>query len=136
MGEPYEFIAGDTVIEIDNPCIDLSLLPPGIIKGFIATADQDVDHKTRQKLMKENVTAADRESGAVAMICRANNTSCIIIRGITDIPSENPEPDTDAQGSDYLENTPVVMERILKEILFKLIEPNIKLIQKISFYKN
>ena len=120
MGEPYEFMAGDTVIDIDNSWIEISLLPPDIIKGFIATADQDVDHKTRQKLKKENVTAADWESGAVAMICQANNTPCTIIRGITDIPLEYTDTDTDAQGSDYLENTPVVMERILMDVLLKL----------------
>lgn len=71
--------------------------------------------------MKENVTAADWESGAVAMICNANNTPCTIIRDITDIPSENPDPAADTQGNDYINNTPVVMKRMMRDILLKLI---------------
>ena len=125
MGEPCEFISRDTIVDIDNSWIDISKLPGSVCLGFIATADQDVDHHIRQKLMRENVTAADWESGAVAMICLANNTPCTIIRGISDIPEDNADFQDDIQGKEYLKNTPKVMVKIIRKVLLEIINFNL-----------
>jgi len=121
MGEPYEFIPPEFIVNIDNSWFDFSKLPNNTLEGFIATADQDVDYDTRIKLQNENVLAADWESGAVALICQLNKIPCCIIRGISDIPMAASEDNSINQGFAYLENTPLVMKKIIEEILLKIL---------------
>lgn len=121
MGQPYEFIASETITKIDNSWIDFSKLPKGTYEGFIATADRDVDYGTKIKLQSSDVMAADWESGSVAIICQLNNVSCCIIRGITDIPEDSSAKSSNNQGIAYLKNTPLVIEKIINSILLKII---------------
>jgi len=121
MGETYEFIPVETVVNIDNSWFDFSKLSGNVSIGFIASADQDVDFELRTKLKNENILAADWESGAVSIICYINKIPCCIIRGITDIPIDASIESSINQGSDYLENTPLVMKKIINEILFNII---------------
>jgi len=121
MGEPYEFVTKETIVTIDNSWLDFSKLPQNTHEGFIATADQDVDYATKIKLQDANVLAADWESGAVALTCHMNKIPCCVIRGISDIP-ENASTESSAnQGTAYLENTPLVMKKIINEFLFEII---------------
>jgi nucleoside phosphorylase len=121
MGEPYELIANETIVEIDNSWIDFSILPGNTLEGFIATADRDVDYDTKIKLQSANVIAADWESGAVALVCRLNNIPCHIIRGITDIPENSSSQSCHNQGIAYVKNTPMVMKEIINSILSEII---------------
>jgi adenosylhomocysteine nucleosidase len=121
MGESYEFMNKETLVNIDNSWIDFSKLPNNITEGFIATADQDIDHDTRLTLQAENVLAADWESGSVALICRINKIPCCVIRGISDIPENESTESLINQGTAYIENTPIVMETILKKYLYRII---------------
>ena len=83
-------------------------LPLPVKRGTIASADQD--------LAKENVEfvrchfdalGADWESAAVAKVCELNKIRCLILRGVTDLPSST-QP-----YSDYQSNTPLVMSQLL-----------------------
>ena len=121
MGEPYEFIAKETIVNIDNSWIDFSKLPKGTYEGFVATADMDVDYDTRIKLQAVNVLAADWESGAVALTCHLNKIPCCIIRGISDIPENSSVESSSNQGAAYLENTPLVIKKIINLFLFRII---------------
>ena len=69
---------------------------------------------------KYKVDIRDMESGAIANVCKLNNTEIVIIKGITDFPG-NYEPDDERQYQEYKENVPKVMERILKEYLYHFI---------------
>lgn len=120
MCEPYELIAKETIVNIDNAWIDFSKLPKDTHQGFVATADMDVNYDTRKKLQAFNVLAADWESGAVALICYLNKIPCCIIRGISDIPENSSVESSSNQGTAYLKNTPLVIKKIINLFLFRI----------------
>ena len=62
----------------------------------------------------------DVESGAIANICKLNNTEIVIIKGITDFPG-NYDPDDERQYLEYRDNVSKAMERILKDDLCSFI---------------
>jgi nucleoside phosphorylase len=100
-------------VDIDNIWIDYSLFPEKIHSGLIATADQDIDYAKRKELIKHNVLAADWESGAISYVCKMNKIKCCIIRGVTDVPTGNDKK----QGTDYKYNTPLIMKKLINDIL-------------------
>lgn len=94
--------------------------------GTIATADKAVVMWKDYLELKENdITIADTEAGAIAYICKKNDVECIIIKGISDFPTD--ERNTDKFESNieqinvYLENTPKVMHKIYDEYLKRFI---------------
>lgn len=102
---------------IDNSWIDFNAFSGKVYEGIIATADQDLNLESLDKLIKENVLCA----GAIAFICTLNNVKCCIVRGITDITVIKDKNSDINQGIDYRVNTPKIMEKLLKSILPKLI---------------
>ena len=83
----------------------------------IASFDKPLIFRADCELMeKYKVDIRDMESGAIANICRQNNTEIVIIKGITDFP-DNYEPEDERQYLEYKENVPKVMEKILDEYL-------------------
>ena len=114
--EPYVFYEELTTI-IDNSWIHFNELNGQVYEGIIATADQDINYEVLNMLRKENVLCADWESGAIAYICKLNKVKNCIVRGITDIPTENIEESASNQGNDYRENTPKVMKKLIEDIL-------------------
>ncbi|MED1865785.1 permease [Fictibacillus nanhaiensis] len=106
--------------------IDLSKYGNDFYSGTIATADKAVVMWKDYLELKENkVTIADTEAGAIAYICKKNHVDCIIIKGISDFPTD--ETNTDKFESNmeqinvYLENTPKVMNKIFSEYLTRFI---------------
>lgn len=94
--------------------------------GTIATADKAVVMWKDYLELKENdITIADTEAGAIAYICRKNNIECIIIKGISDFPTDERNGDkvesNMEQISVYLENTPKVMRKIYDGYLKRFI---------------
>ena len=77
------------------------------------------------ELKDNNITVADTEAGAIAYICKKNNIECIIIKGISDFPTDekfsSKKQSNEEQINVYLKNTPKVMEIIFKEYLEKFI---------------
>lgn len=119
FGEEFEFIAKDSIKDLNNTWIKQLKFPFDIKYGFVASADQDIDYTVRKQLLKENVLAADWESGAVAIVCDLNKIPCTIIRGITDIPNKGES--RDQQNNDYISNTPDLIKKIIMEVVFKIL---------------
>lgn len=106
--------------------IDLSKYNQEFYSGTIGTADKAVVMwKDYLELKHNQITIADTEAGAIAYICKKNNVECIIIKGISDFPTNeelsNKEKSNEEQISIYLENTPKVMDKIFKDYFIKFI---------------
>ena len=114
--EPYVFYEPLTTM-IDNSWINFSEFNGQVYEGLIATADQDINYEVLNMLRKEDVLCADWESGAIAYVCSSNQIKSCIVRGITDIPTENIEESANNQGTDYRENTPKVMKKLIQDVL-------------------
>ncbi len=94
---------------------------------IIGTADKAVVMWNDYLELKNNgITIADTESAAIAYICRKNNVECIIIKGISDFPTDELLSDkyksNEEQIKVYIENTPKVMEKIFNNYLNIFIE--------------
>ena len=90
--------------------------------GTIGTADRAVVMWCDYLELQENgITIADTEAAAIAYICRKNEVECIIIKGISDIPTDemdlDPLQSNQEQINVYIANTPKVMTRIFDEYL-------------------
>lgn len=91
----------------DSPNLD-------VLTGTIGTADKAVVLSKDYLELKENgITVADTESAAIAYICKANNVECIIIKGISDFPTN----EQDEQLNTFIANVPVIMNEIIDEYL-------------------
>ncbi|MFZ3579933.1 permease [Virgibacillus sp. DJP39] len=102
--------------------IDLSKYGNDFYTGTIGTADKAVVMWKDYLELKENeITIADTEAGAIAYICKKNDIECIIIKGISDFPTDERNSDKFESNSEqinvYLENTPKVMKKIFGEYL-------------------
>ena len=94
--------------------------------GTLGTADKAVVMwKDYLELKDNDITIADTEAGAIAYTCKKNDVECIIIKGISDFPTDeklsNKEQSNEEQINVYLENTPKVMNRIFDNYLEKFI---------------
>lgn len=106
--------------------IDLSKYGNDYHTGTIGTADRAVVMWKDYLELKENdITIADTEAGAIAYICMKNDVECIIIKGISDFPTDERNGDKFESNLEqmnvYLENTPKVMNKILSEYLKRFI---------------
>lgn len=106
--------------------IDLSKYNFEYNSGTIGTADKAVVMwKDYLELKKNNITIADTEAAAIAYICKKNNIECIIIKGISDFPTDESLSDKVTSNNEqinvYLENTPKIMNIILSNYLEKVI---------------
>ena len=106
--------------------IDLSNYGNDFYKGTIGTADKAVVMWKDYLELKDNeITIADTEAGAIAYICKKNDVECIIIKGISDFPTDERTSDkfesNIEQMNVYIENTPKVMNKIFDEYLIRFI---------------
>lgn len=90
--------------------------------GTLGTADKPVVMWKDYLELKENaITIADTESAAIAYVCKANNIECIIIKGISDFPtneSESTKEDShENQLNVFLSNIPIIMNNIIDNYL-------------------
>jgi adenosylhomocysteine nucleosidase len=106
------------IIYLNNSWINFDECPLPILRGFIATADQSVTASNYHNLRKENVIAADWETAAIAKICSINRVRYCVVRGVSDLPSEEEKND---QYTDYLQNTSIIMEKLITSYLPSLI---------------
>lgn len=94
--------------------------------GTIGTADKAVVIWKDYLELKENcITIADTESAAIAYICKANSVECIIIKGISDFPT-NEEEKQDEQLKSFSTNVPIIMNRIVDEYLPLVLQSSMK----------
>ena len=88
--------------------------------GTLGTADKPVVMwKDYLELKENNITIADTESAAIAYICRANNIECVVIKGISDFPTNEKEKEDsyESQLNIYLSNIPRIMNNIIDNYL-------------------
>ncbi len=90
--------------------------------GTLGTADKPVVMWNDYLELKNNgITIADTEAAAIAFICKANNVECIVIKGISDYPTNeretSKEDSHEEQLNVFLTNIPIVMNNILDNYL-------------------
>ena len=90
--------------------------------GTLGTADKPVvTWKDYLELKENDITIADTESSAIAFICKANNVECVIIKGISDYPTNeietNKEDSHEEQLNTFLTNIPIIMNNIVDNYL-------------------
>jgi len=126
LGELDIVLGTRTVVyDVDSAAMRASLtieLPGGwesvrfpfpVRTGLIATGDQDIRPANVEGLRSRfSPLVADWESGAVAKICAMNDTPCLILRGVSDVPLGSYEE----QSERYRENTPEVMRRLWQNL--------------------
>jgi adenosylhomocysteine nucleosidase len=65
------------------------LLPFPVLRGLMVSADRDIVVADIPMLVKKyKAVAADWESGAIAWVAKGNNVRTLILRGVTDLVSE------------------------------------------------
>ena len=131
---PNKAVQYDCTIKEQEPLIkdaftvrfDLDLLGFDVLTGTIGTADKAVVMWKDFLELKENcITIADTESAAIAYICKANNVECIIIKGISDFPTNEKEKQ-DEQLNTFSTNVPIIMNKIIDEYLPLALQSSIK----------
>lgn len=90
--------------------------------GVLGTADKPVVMWKDYLELKENgITIADTESAAIAYICKANNVECVVIKGISDFPTNENESTKESshegQLNVFLTNIPIIMNDIIDKYL-------------------
>ena len=126
---PNKLIQYDCTVKETEPLIkdsftvalDLSELN-NVKTGTLGTADKPVVMWKDYLELKENgITIADTESAAIAYICRANNAECVVIKGISDFPTNenesSKEESHEGQLNTFLINIPKIMDDIIDNYL-------------------
>ena len=109
-----------------NVNIDLSKLNFNYNTGTIGTADKPLVMWNDYLILKDNnITIADTESAGIAYVCKMNDIDVLIIKGISDFPTDeslsSKEISHEEQYNIYIKNIPIVMNKILNEYLEKVI---------------
>ncbi len=108
-------------------CFDLDSLNLDVHTGTIGTADKAVVMWKDYLELKENgITIADTESAAIAYICKANNVESIIIKGVSDFPTNEQETSNGEQLNSFLTNVPIIMNKIIDEYLPLALKSTVK----------
>ncbi len=93
--------------------------------GIIGTADKAVVMwQDYLELKENNITIADTESAVIAYVCKANDVGCIVIKGISDFPT-NRNNSYGVQASDFAKNVPICIDNILDNYLEFAVNNNI-----------
>lgn len=139
---PNKLVQYDCTVKETEPLIkdsftvafDLTNLS-GVNTGTLGTADKPVVMwKDYIELKNNGITIADTESAAIAYICKANNIECIVIKGISDFPTNeiSKEESYEGQLNVFLTNIPIIMNSILDNYLEFAIKGHISYSNNIS----
>lgn len=107
----------------------------GVNTGTLGTADKPVVMwKDYIELKNNGITIADTESAAIAYICKANDVECIVIKGISDFPTNETSKEEALEGqlNAFLTNIPIIMNSILDNYLEFAIKSHISYSDNIS----
>ncbi len=115
MGDPEEHIR-QYATEIDNSWIS-EPYPLEVIRSLLVSGDRDL-FCTELPVLKANygAIAGDWESGAIAWVAAKNRTPCLILRGVTDLVSENSGEAYNGNVSNYYENTEHIMNKLVESL--------------------
>lgn len=136
---PNKAVQYDCTVKETEPLIkesftvefNLDSLNSNILTGTIGTADKPVVMWKDYLELKENkITIADTESAAIAYVCKVNKVECIILKGISDFPTNEQETSKEESHEEqlnlFLANIPIVMNKILDEYLHLALYTQIK----------
>ena len=109
-----------------NVSIDLSELNFDYNTGIIGTADKPLVMWNDYLILKENnITIVDTEAAGIAYVCKMNNVGILIIKGISDFPTDESlstkELSHEEQYNIFVKNIPIVMNKIFDDYLYKVI---------------
>ena len=109
-----------------NVLIDLSSLNFSFNTGILGTADKPlVMWKDYLMLKKNNITIVDTEAAGIAYVCKVNNVDILIIKGISDFPTNekdsNKKLSHEEQYNLFIKNIPIIMNKILNNYLDKVL---------------
>ncbi len=109
-----------------NVNIDLSDLNFNYNTGTIGTADKPLVMWNDYLILKENnITIVDTEASGIAYVCKMNNVKIIIIKGISDFPTDESlstkELSHEKQYNCFVQNIPIIMNKIFNDYIEKVI---------------
>ena len=88
--------------------------------GLLGTSDKSlVTNKDYLMTRETDMVASDTEGYAIAKVCKMNNVTVTIIKGITDRPMSN--NNYEEQTEVYEENAPVVIKNIVENYLTEIL---------------
>lgn len=126
---PNKFVQYDCTVKENEPLIKDSFTVDIDINnyqdlntGVLGTADKPVVMWKDYLELKENgITIADTESAAIAYVCKANNVECVVIKGISDFPTNENESTMESSYEEqlniFLTNIPIIMNDIVDNYL-------------------
>lgn len=132
---PNKAVQYDCTVKEQEPLIkdsftvnfNLGSLDFNVLTGTIGTADKAVVMwKDYLELKENNITIADTESAAIAYVCKANNIECVIIKGISDFPTNEQETSNEEQLNSFITNIPIIMNKIVDEYLPLALKSSVK----------
>ncbi len=106
--------------------LDVSRLDFAFHTGTIGTADKPVVMwKDYLELKANHITVADTEAAGVAYVCKMNQTACLIVKGISDFPSQETDATKaashKAQYHLFIRSIPTIMNKIYDGYLPRMI---------------
>ena len=109
-----------------NVSIDLSKLDFEYNTGTIGTADKPLVMWDDYLILKENnITIVDTEAAGIAYVCKMNNVDVLILKGISDFPTDENlttrEASYEEQYNLFVKNIPIIMNKIFDEYIEKVI---------------
>jgi adenosylhomocysteine nucleosidase len=115
MGDPEEHIQ-HYLTEIDNSWIR-EPTPLAVVRSLLVSGDRDLCCAEIPTLKsKYGAIAGDWESGAIAWVAARNLTPCLILRGVTDLVSEQTGEAYDGNVGYYYENTELIMGKLVESL--------------------
>lgn len=116
FGKPSKRFDRGLTVDLDTSWVRATGYSRIIHKGLIASADQDLDYEQRRSLERMGALAADWESASIATVCALNGVRCLILRGVSDIPTKAGLSGARAQERDYVQRTRVIMEELFAAV--------------------
>lgn len=109
-----------------NVEIDLSKLNIKYNTGIIATQDKPIVMWNDYKILKDNnITICDTEAASIAYVCKKNKVEILIIKGISDFPTNESESTKELSHEEqykvFIANIPIIMNKIYDNYLNKVI---------------
>lgn len=131
---PNKAVQYDCTVKETEPLIkesfivnfDLSKYNFNFNTGTIGTSDKPVVMwKDYMELKNNDITIADTEAGAIAYVCKMNNVECLIVKGISDFPTNEAETSKEESHGEqlniFITNIPLVMNKIFDEYLKQIL---------------
>jgi adenosylhomocysteine nucleosidase len=112
MGDPDEHIC-HYMVDLDTEWLT-EPLPQQVIRTSLVSGDRDLYWKDVQNLKsKYGAVAGDWESGAIAWVAMKNQTTCLILRGVSDLVGERGGEAYEGKVNYYYENTAIIMKDLI-----------------------